>query len=465
MSKSQETTSISIASNYTTKIAKKSDRQKVKDYFLHNQGTASDCLRALNFDMSKRTSVSTAINSYMGKGIIRIVEKIIDPKTNRPAMVYTALPDARLNTEQSAATSNQPQPAMFQDLATNVEDIKSTTTAQIPTTDQVSTEQEEKDWYEQAVEGCKIIHGKSYPRPHYLIKCGGIGSIPRGDIIAVKAKSKNGKSFLTTVFASVILGASFGNIEPTETATRVLYCDTEQNEINVANVERRIYELCEWRGNQDKRLEVFALRKLDLEKRWQFIRKRIEDTKPDAVVVDGIADLIHDFNDIAESRAIVQEIMKASSEFDCAIIFVLHTNKAKDDTNMKGHLGTESVQKCSDVFEVERDKYTGVFNVNESDPRNERFPDFAFILDNNIVPRPTQTTTPPTADEKKCQELISILTPLFEDGRSHSYTSVIGTIQVAKDCEKSNATKLLKFAREKAKILVKNTNGSYSLKV
>lgn len=347
------------------------------------------------------------------------------------------------------------QASMFQDLTTNVEEINTAST------EQALTEQE--DWDKTAVEDCEIVKGESYPPLRYLIRCGEIGSIPRGDIIAVKAKSKNGKSFLTTILASVILGAKFGNIEPIETDTRVLYFDTEQNKCNVVNMLDRIYELCGWKEIQKEHLRVFALRKLDLEKRWQFIRRRIEETNPDAVVVDGIADLIHNFNDIDESSAIVQEMTKTALEFDCAIIFVLHTNKAKDDTNMKGHLGTQAVQKCSDVFEVERDKCTGVFRVSESDARNASFPDFAFILDNDIVPRPYLTTTPPTAEEKKKQELIDIFTPLFADGKSHSYKEVIETIQKAKGCGESNATKHLKFAREEGEILVKNTDGSYSL--
>lgn len=369
-----------------------------------------------------------------------------------------------LDLEQVAALGKRLQPAMFEDLLTNVEEIRPTAMAQASTAEQASTEQE--DWVKAADEECTIIPGESYSQPRYLIRSCGVGSIPRGDIAAIKAKSKNGKSFLATIFASVILGARFGNIEPTETDTRVLYFDTEQSKSNVANVQNRISELCGWEKSRRERLAVFALRKLNLERRWQYIRKKIEQRKPDAVVIDGIADLIRDFNNVEESRTIIEEVSQAAEEFNCTIIFVLHTNKAKDDTNMKGHLGSVAVQKCSDVFEVGKDKCTaGLFNVKESENRNAEFPAFSFTLDADIVPRPMQTTTPQTAAEKKRQELLDIFTPLFADKKCQPYATLKDAIMHAKGCTKSNADKLRKFAIDEAKILVKNADGTYSLSV
>ncbi|MGN1218461.1 MAG: AAA family ATPase [Phocaeicola sp.] len=236
----------------------------------------------------------------------------------------------------------------------------------------------------------KIDLSKEYAEPSYLISSNGVGTIPRGDIIAIKAKSKNGKTFLASIFAAVAIGATWGSLSAKEAGLKVMIADTEQNKRNAARVARRVHALrgIDIHKNSDK-LVCYSLRKMDMNKRWQFVSDRIQEERPDLVILDGIADLIADFNNIGESQEIISKLMATSAEYNLAIIFVLHTNKSKDDSNMKGHLGTLSVQKCSDVFEVVKNGST--FNVAETECRNIPISDFSFVLDNDGIPRPMQT--------------------------------------------------------------------------
>lgn len=57
---------------------------------------------------------------------------------------------------------------------------------------------------------------------------------------------------------------------------------------------------------------------------------------------------------IEESSNVISTLMKASEECT-AIVNVLHTNKGKEDSNMRGHLGTELLNKCSRCMEVKKD--------------------------------------------------------------------------------------------------------------
>lgn len=82
---------------------------------------------------------------------------------------------------------------------------------------------------------------KNYPEPQYLITQDGIGTIPRGDLQAIKVKSKNGKSYLASIFAASILGSEAFGFRPCETEAKVLYVDTEQNKLNTARIMRRIH--------------------------------------------------------------------------------------------------------------------------------------------------------------------------------------------------------------------------------
>lgn len=259
----------------------------------------------------------------------------------------------------------------------------------------------------------EIDIAEDYPEPSYLMEGAGIGTIPRGDIVAIKAKSKNGKTFLASIFAATILGAEWGQLRGREHGCNVMYADTEQNTPNVARVGRRIHQLCGWSLEQkNDRLTIFALRQMDMGKRWTFIEKKVNEKHPDCLIIDGIADLIADFNDIAASNAIIGNLMKLSAKLNMAIIFILHTNKNKDDNNMKGHLGTLAVQKCSDVFAVE--KVGDVFNVTETECRNLPMKDFSFSLDSKGLPVP-DATPGEKRNEKKATDNINKLKNGFEN--------------------------------------------------
>lgn len=258
----------------------------------------------------------------------------------------------------------------------------------------------------------EIDISEDYPEPSYLMEGAGIGTIPRGDIIAVKAKSKNGKTFLASIFAATILGAEWGQLRGRERGCSVMYADTEQNTPNVARVGRRIHQLCGWSvERKNTRLTIFALRRMDMAKRWAFIERKVCENRPDCLIIDGIADLIADFNDIGASNGIIGSLMQLSAQRNMAIIFILHTNKNRDDNNMKGHLGTLAVQKCSDVFSVE--KVGDVFNVTETECRNLPLKDFSFSLDADGLPIPFATPLE-SREEKRRNNNIYKLQTKFE---------------------------------------------------
>ena len=57
---------------------------------------------------------------------------------------------------------------------------------------------------------------------------------------------------------------------------------------------------------------------------------QIETLNPDIVVIDGIADLLYNTNDIEESDNLIGELMALSTQYNCHIINVLHTNPGTD---------------------------------------------------------------------------------------------------------------------------------------
>lgn len=263
---------------------------------------------------------------------------------------------------------------------------------------------EEKDRY-------RIDLTATYSEPSFLIEADGIGTLPKGDIIAIKAKSKQGKTFVASIFAAVVLGATFGSLRSREKGGKVVLIDTEQNRANTAKVAMRIHSLTGLPIDKNSdQLSVYALRQMDMEKRYPFIVERVKEEHPTLLVVDGIADLIRDFNAITESQEIISNFMQLSAENDMAVAFILHTNKGADDNNMKGHLGTMAVQKCSDVFSVTKNGCT--FSVTETECRNRPIGDFSFVLDYEGIPHYaplTPTLPPPSKDEQERKVFRDIL--------------------------------------------------------
>ena len=69
----------------------------------------------------------------------------------------------------------------------------------------------------------EVFSNEKLPQLEYTVNIDGCGCCPRGDIIAIKAKSKNGKTFLATLFASAILGAHLRKFMPM-TSRRLTHC-------------------------------------------------------------------------------------------------------------------------------------------------------------------------------------------------------------------------------------------------
>ena len=299
-----------------------------------------------------------------------------------------------------------------------------------------------------------------YPEPKYTLKLSGIGTMPRGDIQAIKAKSKNGKSFLCSVFIASIFGCKDFSFDSIESNPVVLYFDTEQNKRNTAKLATRVHALLGWDTKSNhKGFHTYSLRTMESAQRFPYIQKIVNEKKPAIVFIDGIADLIDNFNDIEQSTDIINELMKMSADKDCCVCCVLHTNKGKDDSGMKGHLGTLLLQKASDVFEVKKDKDT--FNVSETDCRNTPIDDFSFLIDGNGIPHPT-INQDEYREQQKVEAIKKIINEVFADNSELSFTDMINSYTLHGVVSEATAKRAIRKAKKNGLLKV-TENGKYSL--
>ena len=207
-----------------------------------------------------------------------------------------------------------------------------------------------------------------------------VGFFARADIHAIKGKQKCGKtSALKVCVAAWMKGQQF-RVKSEIEAPKVLYLDTEQKQTDVKLI---VTDVIDMTGKDaayvDNHLMVYALRKRDFKQLLDDLRLLIEDEQPDVVIIDGIVEFVASFNDESLAKQLIHELLCICEERNCAMICVLHTNKADEDHNMRGHLGTMLAQKAGTVLECK--KQDGIIVVSCSDARHAEMPDWSLMFD------------------------------------------------------------------------------------
>ena len=176
----------------------------------------------------------------------------------------------------------------------------------------------------------------------------------------------------------------------------MLYLDTEQKQSDVKLIVTDVMQMTGLGADYvDEHLHVYALRRRDFSLLLDDMRLLVSDYRPQVVVIDGIVEFVASFNDEAMAKQLIHELLCLSEDERLAMVCVLHTNKADDDHNMRGHLGTMLAQKAGTVLECK--KMNGVITVACTDARHQEMPDWSimFTEDGRIV----------DADEQRRQAL------------------------------------------------------------
>ena len=231
---------------------------------------------------------------------------------------------------------------------------------------------------------------KDYGDDEFLLKIGDVPTMPRGDIQAIKAHGKEGKTMLTSILVTALLNDENGNalnVKGIEKNLKIFYFDTEQHQRNTKRIMLRINAMRGVEANTPiEGASFFAIRELSIENRINFIVNRIKTYKPDVVVIDGIRDLVKSINEEAECNNIIQLLISIATCENLAILCVLHKNKNKLDDTMRGHLGAELENKATSVWEVRRNG--NIVTVDETHARNEPTEKWQFKIGEGGIPCP-----------------------------------------------------------------------------
>ena len=231
---------------------------------------------------------------------------------------------------------------------------------------------------------------RDLPEEQPIISIDGCCICSRGNISAICGEAKSKKTFLASALVASAMAIPLDKLNNFKSVDKdmninVLWVDTEQGERHVRRVIDRISEMTGAKMGglvSEPRLMTLSLRELSPMDRYKVMMEAVKRYPFDLIVIDGIADLQNNTNDLEESDALVGLLMALSTKTNTHILCVLHTNPGSDKA--RGHLGSSLQRKAETVIFVHRNGECSV--VEPQFCRNEPFERFAFRVSEEGIP-------------------------------------------------------------------------------
>ena len=221
-----------------------------------------------------------------------------------------------------------------------------------------------------------------YDKPKYCFFIDDVGVFTLSNFSTITGKAKSMKTtLLAFVLTSFFTQEQIYNKFYANYEGKILHFDTEQSKFHM---HRLISFACGMAHQETQPLnfDSYCLRPYTTSERLEIIEKIIYETENIIlVIIDGIRDLIKDINSADEATMITSKLMKWTHEKDCHICVVIHQNKG-DNNNVRGHLGTELVNKSETVFSVNKKTGKNYSIVKCEQSRGMEFKPFGFGINN-----------------------------------------------------------------------------------
>lgn len=335
------------------------------------------------------------------------------------------------------------------------------------------------------VTGLLLDFAEPYHPPRWTLSHNGTPFANRGELHIVTGKSGHGKTaFMSQVMATLLCGKFGGMVyegEPPE-MPKVLYIDTEQGKDDTIAIKNRV---CTLAGlPYDQPCERFAVARLrdtvTAAERWQQILKLAYVIRPAVMFIDGLLDIVEDYNEQKECTPIIRELMIMATHYNMSTWCVLHENPTTE--KMVGSLGSIAQRKVTEVFAVRKHKNEKgkdkkpnrpdiYFSVEQLKARGKDVEDWDFeILSVEGWGRPQEiidNPTPPPAqnfdkDETRLKETVKCLLEFMSPPNSEYFTNIIKELKKRMRCGETKAKQYFTAAND-AGAFHNPINGRYTL--
>ena len=219
-----------------------------------------------------------------------------------------------------------------------------------------------------------------YRPPRYTLRRFDVSFANVGELHIISGKPGHGKTGLMSILIASILCGKYGNTEYALQSERprpiVLYIDTEQGKDDTIAFKNRV---CTMAGlDYTKPIEQFKILRLreteSAQDRWRKILKSVWMVRPTDIFLDGVLDVVKDYNDQVECQPIVRKCMNLADHFDSSFWVVLHENPMVD--KLVGVLGSIFQRKVAEIFTLRKVKQSEL----KQNERDSSLPPIYFVV-------------------------------------------------------------------------------------
>lgn len=306
------------------------------------------------------------------------------------------------------------------------------------------------EWQWMDVDSCLLNFEEEYKPPRFTLSWKDVKFAPLAGIHNITGQSGNGKTMTIAQFMATLLCGQVGNLRyelgDEIPHPKVLYIDTEMEKDNTIAVKNRVLTMA-GRDITKKYDDFIVVMLRDVQEvpmidekgqpildkkgrkqtvnpaivRWRMTLKAIWQYRPTAVFIDGLLDVVADFNDNIECQELIFKCMKLATHYDISLWCILHQNPGGE--KLVGHLGSFLERKVTDVIQTKKlkDDKTGdvTFEVKQKKARSQDFPDWQFrVLSVDSWGRPEQLEAP-TPAEKATGDPIELVERWWQLGKDN----------------------------------------------
>lgn len=229
------------------------------------------------------------------------------------------------------------------------------------------------NWFNEDISSLWLDFTEPYQPPKWTLSHNGIPFANLGELHVITGKSGHGKtSFMSMVMAAILKGEYCGlryELRDVIPKPVVLYIDTEQGKDDSIAIKNRVCTLSglDYRKPQEQ-FRFIRMRDTETaEQRWTQMLKAVYEAKPNIIFMDGMLDIVRDYNSTDECPKMVRRFMKLADEYHASIWCVLHENPTFE--KMVGTLGSVLERKVTEAFAVRKHKQDKLSKKEQRDDR------------------------------------------------------------------------------------------------
>lgn len=180
----------------------------------------------------------------------------------------------------------------------------------------------------------------------------------KGNFICLSGLPKAGKtSYLNAIISSAFTHQSIFGIK-LKLSGNLGYFDTESS---TNDFYKNIYRIRQFAGyiQLPESFQAYNTRVDPFHLQRALIEQYITDYNPEILIVDGLLDLVKNYNDESESRALIDWLKNITAFHNMLVIGCIHLGKK--DNHTLGHFGSMVDRYAQSVLEIVRDMDNDLF--------------------------------------------------------------------------------------------------------